>query len=384
MKKFLVPLFLILLLSCSNEGFKSDIAASAQKNATCFFPDGRCLEISESLCTDIGGTLGKCTQSSSSSNVDDVSSSSGVDDVSSSSVASGVSSSSRGGRSSSSGGDAVSSSSADATTSSSSGDITVSSSSSVAGGVSSSAEGGDASSSSVVVSVSSSSGGTVSSSSSLVVSSSSSAPPSLGACSAFPYYVTKTKKEYIKNLVPSNGCGNVTYSLTGSGSGNNGISITGDTISFANASASSSKRNLTIRATASSQCVNKDCPIEVVITDAAYKDAKCNHQDIFPVNLAITSTTTIIDYACCEPKTDYIITQCGSANFTLSIDGAVAATSKDNSAKLPDLTLIPEPNAKCTEYGGSPGGILYRYPKRMLMTVTNPPLPTGGFSCNSW
>jgi len=160
----------------------------------------------------------------------------------------------------------------------------------------------------------------------------------------------------------------------------------GDSISFSSASASSTQRNITIRPSASSsQCSlppNNVCSITVVIADD-YRDARCNHENIFPVNLAITKTTTVIDYACCEPKSNYKITQCGTANFTLSIDGNVAVTSSNNEANLPDLTPIPEPNTQCTEYGDSPGGLLYRYPKRMLMTVTNA-LPTGGFSCNSW
>jgi len=387
MKKFFIPLFLVLLFSCSNEDFKPDgRAASEQKHNRCYVEHNHKYydSISESLCAEMGGEPGRYCPIDVCKPDEEISSSS-RNTVSSSSRNT-VSSSSRGssssvGTGSSSSGDDDSSSSGDDNSSSSVG--TTGSSSSV-GTVSSSSVGTGGSSSSVGTGGSSSSIGSSSSSvtvssSSVGISSSSSAPPSL-TCSAFPYYVVKAKKESIKNLVSNNGCGNVTYSLTGSGT--NGISITGDTISFANATASSQKRTITIRASAP-QCVAKECPIDVVILDAAYKDARCNHEDIFPVNLTITSATTVIDYACCEPKTDYIITQCGTANFTLSIDGTVAVTSKDNEVKLPDHTPIPEPNDQCKKYGGSPGGVLYRYPKRMLMTVTNS-LPTGGFSCNSW
>ncbi|MDR2583853.1 MAG: hypothetical protein LBC75_10265 [Fibromonadaceae bacterium] len=389
MKKFFVPLFLALLLGC-NDGFKSDIAASEQKNNRCYVENSGEFykSISEKLCEEIGGEVGRfCPPEVCGNSSSDEESSSSMDNISSTSRPSSnsrSSSSSRPGNSSSGGTVSSSSdeesSSSDEESSSSSGAVNSSSSgtgsSSFSGTVSSSSSGTGSSSSLVN---SSSSVGT-SSSSSLAISSSSSAPPSLGACSAFPYYAVKTKKESIKNLVSNNGCGNVTYSVQ---SGGTYASITGDSISFANATASSTKRTINIRATAP-QCETKDCPIEVVIVDAAYKDARCNHEDIFPVNLTITNTPTVIDYACCEPKRDYIITQCGQANFTLSIDGAVAVTSSNNSVNLPNLEPIPEPNEQCKKYGDSPGNILYRYPKRMLMTVTTNPFPTGGFSCNSW
>jgi hypothetical protein len=381
MKKSLVPLFFFLLFSCSNEGFKSEIAASSQKKVWCQI--NGCHKISESLCSEMGGVVvdydyNECESSSSS--VDDVSSSSDVDVSSSSRI--GVSSSSRGSSSSSRG----SSSSVVDGGSSSGGDASSSS-----GGASSSSE-DDVSSSSIGDSSSSSS--SMNSSSSVVASSSSLVSPSLVGCSPFPYYVLTTKREYIKNLVSIEGntvgCGDVTYSVSSTGGGPGGgniasITSNGDSISFTNASASSTVRNLTIRANA--QCNGtplqyKDCPVQVVVVAADYRDAKCNHEGIFSVNLAITRTPTVIDYACCEPKSDYIITQCG-ANFTLSIDGSVAVTSSNNSANLPNHTPIPEPNKQCTEYGGSPGGTLYRYPKRILMTVTDA-IPAGGFSCNSW
>jgi len=155
MKKFLVPLFLLLLLSCSNEGFESKLAASSQKDSFCggIRPDDPtyCPKISESLCKEIGGTLGKCTPVSSSSDVDDVSSSSDADDVSSSSDVVGVSSSSDvsgvGSSSSVVGGDV--SSSSDIAGVSSSSDVADVSSSSDVGGSSSSVDVGDVSSSSI-------------------------------------------------------------------------------------------------------------------------------------------------------------------------------------------------------------------------------------------
>jgi len=363
MKKLFVLLFffLTLLFSCTKNGFESPEPQEVWCNIEKL---GKCEFISESLCKDTGESYknrSECESNVSSSSYEDVSSSSSRGVVGSSSSRQVSSSSSRG---------VVGSSSSRAGSSSSDDEE-----------ISSSSEDDDSSSSTGNTSSSSSS---VRSSSSVGISSSSSlAVPSLDTlCSLFPYYVAKTKKESVKNLFSSEGCTNVTYSVSSTG---NIASITGDSISFANTSASSTERNLTIRANA--QCggtaQSKECThIPVVIADS-YRDAKCNHQDIFPVNLTITNITTVIDYACCEPKSNYTITQCGQANFTLSIDGSVAVTSKDNSANLPNLTPIAEPNAQCTEYGDSPGGTLYRYPKRMLMTVTNT-LPTGGFSCNSW
>ena len=345
MKKFLVPLLLPLLLSCSNEGFESKFAASAQKDSVCggIKPDdpSYCPVISESLCKEIGGTPGKC----SSPNID-VSSSS--DDVSSSSSV----------------GVVVSSSSAGVVVSSSSigGDV---SSSSVGGGVSSSSiGGGDVSSSSV---------GTVSSSSSLVVSSSSSAPPSLGACSVFPYYVVASRPEPLKNLVPSNGCGNITYSLqSGSSYASISSSSGGYYIRF-NSASSGTERNLTIRGT-SAQCGSKDCPIKVVFADD-YRDVRCNHDNSGSVNLNNMTKATAIDYACCESKLDYYI-KCPTDNYTLKITNSTISKNKDDATgvNLPDDTLIEEPDARCA------GGFLYRYPKRILMTVTG----SGGLSCDSW
>jgi len=415
MKKSFVLLFFFLLLSCSNEGFESKIAAPPQKDLVlCLIKvegEDKCVQISKSLCDEMAGTKGKCNLiidvSSSSA---DVSSSSDFDGGSSSSdVVVGGSSSSGGvvgGSSSggvvggsSSGGVVGGSSSSDVVVvGSSSSDVVVGSSSSGGVvGVSSSSDGEISSSSIGNVS---SSGGTVSSSSSVGVSSSSSLGlPSLGECS-FPYYVAKTKKEYIKNLVSVvddfGRCKGVKYTLTQTGGGpgaGNFASITGDSISFATSSSSGQRTlNITARDTCSiisgttttTIPLSKSCQISVYLAED-YRDARCNHENIFPVNLAITKTPTVIDYACCEPKSDYRITQCGSANFTLSIDGTVAVTSSDNTAVLPDrkLTLIEEPNVQCTNYGDSPGGKLYRYPKRMLMTVTNV-LPNGGFSCNSW
>jgi len=129
MKKFLVPLFLLLFLSCSNEGFESKVAAPPQKDLVycTIMVEGelKCVQISESLCTEMKGVRGKCNiivyvssssdedvSSSSSSDIVVVSSSSDVVVVSSSSATVGDgSSSSVGGSSSSVGGGDTSSSS---------------------------------------------------------------------------------------------------------------------------------------------------------------------------------------------------------------------------------------------------------------------------------
>ena len=369
MKKFFVPLFLLLLLSCSSEGFKSDIAASAQKNVNCCVRvDGKYIQktISENLCTEVGFPIEKCLDEVNSSSSDEVSSSSRP------SSSSQGSSSSRPGSSSSVG---SSSSGAD---SSSSGDDD--SSSSVGGSSSSSV--GAVSSSSVGAGSSSSIGN--SSSSSIGISSSSSAPPSL-TCSTnpFPYYVAKTKKESVKNLFSNNGCGNVTYTIQSGGTAA-GATISGDSISFA--TASTTERPITIRATAASQCGTKDCQIAVVIADD-YRDARCNHKDVFKVNLTtIKSATTVIEYACCESKTDYLLT-CADVSYNLKVkSNSTPVGSSGGNANLPNLTPIQEVNALCdvnVDGYPDPRGFLYRYPERILMTVTNT-IPSGGFTCNSW
>jgi len=271
MKKSLVLLFFFLFLSCSNDSFDSQIAATAQKTVYCQVEGKGCIKISKSLCAEIGGTE-KCTTpsdgSSSSEEISDMSSSSG-NAVSSSSV----------------GNSSSISSSSNATVKSSSSAGTVSSSSTIV----------DVSSSSSNDSVSSSSSADISSSSSLT-------PPTLSDCSSFPYYVAKTKKEYIGDLVTlegnTNGCEKITYTLSGSSS----ISITGDSISFTSASSvpsSSSERSLTIKASVScggTQPLTKDCPIKVVVADkfAEMKSCVSGEAD----KISIGSGSTIFEVSC--------------------------------------------------------------------------------------
>lgn len=398
MKKFFVPLFFFLLLSCSSEDFKSDIAASAQKDVDCYvIVEGQCRyqQISKNLCDEIGVLKEQCPEVSSSSSEDEFGSSSSRTNRSSSSRASSSSfgSSSAGNSSSSS---VVSGSSSSAGISSSS--VAVISSSSVEVSSSSSV----AISSSSSVEVSSSSGVEVGSSSSVVVVSSSSVGSSssisLGApdidvtalCASFPYYVARTKKENVSNLFSLSGniagCGSISYSPA---------SIANDSISFASYSVSSNaEKDLTI--TASIKCGNKtysaECLIKVVVAADSLMEARCNHEGIFVPPLSpfkITKTTTIINYACCEPQKEenkgYYIT-CGK-DYTLKINGSDDITSTDNHANLPILNpMIPEPNAQCIQYGSSPGGVLYRYPKRILMTTSSSNVsgPNGGFTCESW
>jgi len=97
--------------------------------------------------------------------------------------------------------------------------------------------------------------------------------------------VAREKKEDIKSLIPSNGCGDVTYTIQ---SGSTYASITGDEISFDKAIANATaKRTITIRASAS-QCGTKDCSIEVVIADKFAKIETC-HNPRVPVGPSITA-----------------------------------------------------------------------------------------------
>jgi len=388
MKKFFVPLFLVLLFSCSSiEDFKpSEQAASEQKNNRCYVERNHKYydNISESLCVEMGGEPGKfcpvevCGEGEISSSSRNTASSS-----------SRGSSSSRVGSSSSRIGS--SSSNDDGDDSSSSGDDD--SSSSIVAVSSSSVGAGSSSSSSAV---SSSSIGNSSSSSVGNSSSSSLGPPDIDittACASFPYYVAKTKKEPIKNLfLESNttGCEKISYSASGS------ASISGDSISFASYTVSTTAEQKPI-ITASVECGSKTysakCPITVVVAADSLKEARCNHESIFG-KFNITKATTILNYACCEPQKEsegYFIT-CNNANYSLKINGSPSPTiTPDNGngkTNLPVINpMIPEPYAQCKKYGdpvsGSPGGILYRYPKRILMTVTGT-LGSGGFLCESW
>jgi len=311
MKKFFVPLF--LLLSCSNEEIKpNENAASEQKNGPCFVKnsDGHSGDfyknISKELCEQIGGTPDDhcpdetgfiCNTGASSSSV---SSSSRI-----------TSSSSVGGTGSSSSSRITSSSSVGGTGSSSSGGTGSSSSGGVAGSSSSVGAG----SSSSVIAGSSSSIGNLSSSSIGVSSSSSLASPILDTtafCTSFPNYVAKyvtgttPKKEYIKNLFSlegdDSGCGTISYSVSSTGgSGNtNTASISGDSISFANYSVSSTtKRNSII--TASVKCGARtqtvECPIEVYV--AADKFAKVSLCDTkVPVLGTTASPATVVEISC--------------------------------------------------------------------------------------
>jgi len=263
MKKFFVPLFLLLLLSCSSEGFKSDIAASAQKNVNCCVRvDGKYIQktISENLCTEVGFPIEKCLDEVNSSSSDEVSSSSRPSSSSQGSSSSRPGSSSSVG-SSSSGAD--SSSSVDDDSSSSVGG----SSSSSVGAVSSSSVGAGSSSSGGAVS--SSSGGAVSSSSGGAVSSSSSEsqePPKWSGCNIPPYV---GRNEPIANLKfisieNNNGrCGAITYRL--------GTSSTNVTALNYTTAQIGTPQNLSI--TASTTCngttLTQQCSKSVTVADYA-------------------------------------------------------------------------------------------------------------------
>jgi len=269
-----------LLFSCSNDGFESEkVAAPPKKDVWCLVKEKCVGPISKNLCEELGGTekLGgiengcNSLSGSSSSSEDVISSSSLDDDVSSSSSVGSVSSSSSGG-------------------------VVIPSSSSGVIDVSSSSDG-------VVIPSSSSDGDVSSSSSSEAVSSSSLAPPSFSECSPFPspYYVAKTKKEYIGDLVSlkgnTDGCGNITYALTQQ---SNSISITGDTISFAGVSSSSSR---TINIRASVQCgtgapLTKECSIDVVVADNFAKIETC-HNPRVPVGPGKTT----VEITCSDGNT---------------------------------------------------------------------------------
>jgi len=274
MKKFLIPLFLALLISCSSEGFKSEIAASAQKDVWCsIIVEDKCIrrQISEVLCKEIGVPPCDNVAEVSSSSEEEISSSSHNTGSSSSrnlgvsssrnasSSAGGTLSSSSGGAGSSSSGDALSSSSGDALSSSGG---AVSSSS---GGAVSSSSGGVVSSSS---GTGSSSGGAVSSSSSSMISSSSSEspPPAWSECN-IPQYVGRN--EQIANLKftsieNNNGrCGAITYRLNSTGQG--------QPVATLNYNENQIGTNQTLNITASTTCsgttITKTCNKQVTVAD---------------------------------------------------------------------------------------------------------------------
>jgi len=291
MKKFFVPLFLVLLFSCSNEGFKSDIAADSQKREYCKIGEYS-KEISKTLCEEVGGETGFRPPSEiSSSSDEDVSSSSGGTISSSSRNNTNASSSSVGALSSSSRN--TSSSSSHNTASSSSGDD-----------VSSSSDDDDVSSSSGGA-LSSSSNGAISSSSSVGISSSSSSlpSPSLGDCStSFPSYVAKApQKESLSDLVPVENNYDrcvVTYSVSSTGGGSNVASISGDEISFTTNGSSSGARTINIAARATctgfSTPFTKTCPIQIeVIADKFAKIETCDNPRI-----DVGPGSTVVEITC--------------------------------------------------------------------------------------
>jgi hypothetical protein len=300
MKKFFVPLFLILIFGCSNEKIEIDPnAASTQRDIHCYVKDSDDYyeKISENLCLEIiGGTEGYRPPVDVSSSSDEESSSS-RGSVSRSSSSGGAISSSSGGAGSSSSHIGSSSSGTGSSSShlgsSSSGGAD--SSSSVVAGSSSSVVAGSSSS---VVAISSSSGGAGSSSSSVAVSSSSSslAPPSLGDCSAFPSYVSKAKEESLKDLVSLENhydrCGEVTYSTN-----SNFAVITGNSISFANAPSAPGTRtlNITARVTCTGFTVSsKPCQIPIeVIGDKFAKIEICDDPRV-----SVGPGTTVVEVSC--------------------------------------------------------------------------------------
>jgi len=285
MKKSLVPLFFLLLLGCSSDDFKSEIAASAQKDVDCWViheDDNRChlKRISQNLCVEIGGIpKEECPEDVISSSSEDVSSSSSAGNLVGSSSSSLVGSSSSDlvissssnlvGSSSSS---LVGSSSSNLVGSSSSSDVSSSSvvagsSSSVVAGSSSSISSSGSSSSRVSSSSVGSSSSVASSSSAVSSSSSASQPaPTWTGCN-IPSYVGRN--EPIANLKfisieNNNGrCGAITYKLNG----------TGSNVTTLNYASNQIGTNQTLNITASTTCSggitlnSKPCSESVTVAD---------------------------------------------------------------------------------------------------------------------
>jgi len=293
MKKFLVPLFFALLLSCSSKGFESDIAASAQKEVDCFDAAGEYEKINQNLCEEIGGsTTRPPSVEVSSSSYEELSSSSDEEFSSSSEEETGSSSS----RARSSSSSRPNSSSSSIAVSGSSSSNSISSSSSIEASSSSDEEIGssssvETSSSSVVISISSSSSGDL-------------GPAKLSGCSttSFPYYVARgaTNQEDLTNLISLEGnpygC-SVTYTLT-SGSSYANISSGSSFITFT-ASASSTARSLTIQASLACEegipvitPLTRPCPITVVIAERFKKIETCPEPNN-PRTQIGTGTTTV-------------------------------------------------------------------------------------------
>jgi len=290
MKKFLVPLFLVLFFSCSNDGFESDKAASAQKDVGCWIiqvrGENQCkiyVKISENLC------IPKAQEDDWEICPDEFSSSSSEDEAESSSSSSSSSSRARSSSSSlvSSSSSVVSSSSAGSSSSSlassSSSAVVISSSSSLASSSSSVVVSSSSAGSSSSSLVSSSSSVVVVSSSSVGVSSSSLGPAKLSKCPSFPnpYYVAKTNPEDLTTWISlegdPTGC-SVSYTLTSGSSYASLSSSGGNTFINFTGSASSTQRQLTVKASLLCEDdpdldMSRSCPITVVIADK-FKEIK--------------------------------------------------------------------------------------------------------------
>jgi len=366
MKKFFVLLcFLLLFLGCTNDGFESDIAASAQKQDYCRIitvddftatADTTCFpkKISTKLCEELGGETVACPPKFSSSSEEVVISSSSEEYISSSSE------------------EDISSSSFFIGISSSSSLFVGISSSSLFVGVSSSSSLfiGISSSSSVFVEISSSSVIDVVSSSSIedIPSSSSSLPDPTLACPDFqnPYYVAVTQKESLKDLIPVDDRCSVSYALSNLSSTIT-LNDTKDSLRFA--SASSTKRNLNITVTADCTPFQSpspvSCPITVVV---ASKFADKIETETCDQKISVGPGTTVVEINCIKSNGDPV--------KKIGCDNKPTDEASQSDFKLPNDVFTLNDVKPATVNGGwavvdiTPSDIANRKSKRVLMDYT--------------
>lgn len=205
--------------------------------------------------------------------------------------------------------------------------------------------------------------------------------PTLTACPAqiLPStYVAKTKKEYVKDLISVRDdlgrCSDVTYALGTS------TTISTDSLNFAAYSGQQNNLNITARVTCNgvtAALAPVSCPISVFVADRYIEFVECKKtKEATTPTYTFSTGTTIFDYRCQKPDTEYYI-KCSAASttpvFTLEAEGYTKTTSSWGGANLPGYPTPVDPIENDDGY--------FYYPKRVLATVTTASSQGG---CISW